>query len=160
MSRVRVVMPSGLRRNIRCSENSGGGDGGDEDLEWRCWSREWVTYAALVLALIGYVLVIAVLIMLVVAATFEKSKQDGALCTVLLALWVVAGWCAYRCTVDDMREKERRRRGEVPPTYSRSNLESGVVDRDGRDERQPLLGAVSARAGGSIQVQVGTDSDE
>ena len=85
-------------------------------------------------------------------------------------MWVLMGLCAYRCRVDDMREKERRRQGEVPPTYSRSNLESG------RDECQPLLGAVSARAGGLIQVQddggaigagavavggsFGTDSDE
>lgn len=181
----RDVRRDGLgRRQLRYDE--------EEVLDTTCPAR--FTYGAAVFALVGYALVAAVLIMLVITATFEKSEQDGALCTVLLALWVVVGWCVCRCTVDDMRERERRGRGGIPPTYSRSNLESGISVGDegggggGRGERQPLLGAVAARAGvldpgdcsvrvsgragGSIQVQddeasvvdaggsFGTDSDE
>lgn len=147
-------MAPGLRRDARRNgSRASRGDGGEGGYEgepgYECQER--FTYVLTGLSLIGYVLVTTVLVMLVVTATFEKSHQDGALCTVLLALWVVVGWCAYRCTIEDMREKERRRRGEVPPTYSRSNLESSSGIR--RGERQPLLGPVAARAGGLIQVQ-------
>jgi hypothetical protein len=100
-------------------------------------------------SIVGYIVILAVLCMLMIAATFNESTNDGTLCAVIVIGWVVVGWCVVRCTLD--AEKKRRRTeaggsvesvrstGSMPPRYSQSEEQNQETD--------PLLGSVAARAG-------------
>jgi len=88
-----------------------------------------------------YVVIMMVLVMLMMVAVVSQSDNNGELCAIIVAFWLLVGCFVWGRSNTQMREEERA--VSVPPTYSDSEEDA----EKGRCETDALLGAVSVRAG-------------
>jgi hypothetical protein len=111
----------------------------------RCYNTGFV-----VLAIVIYIVIMVVLVTLMMVAVFTQFDNNGELCAVIVAFWMLVGCCVWGRTNTQMREKHSA--VSVPPTYSDSEEDA----ERGRCETDALLGAVSVRAG--VGAIIRTDS--
>lgn len=99
-----------------------------------------------------YALIAVVLLMLVVAAGFEKSWKTGLMVSLILLFWGSVGGCGLHWMLAERRAEWRRRRrgsdggveegGRVKEGGRDSGLGAGGAEKAGREARERIEGGV------------------
>lgn len=130
-----------VRRQRQGRGSGGSGSSNGMEMPWaQCFGK---TLMMFVFAM--YVVIAAALLMLVVAAGFEKSWKTGLMVSLILLFWGSVGGCGLHWILMERRERirEERRRGSDGGRVEEGRVEEGAAR--GMGGRDSGLGTAAER---------------